>query len=128
MTLQSNSGSKNRTLRVSELFKRELANIFLHELDFPDGTFVTILDVEVSPNLQQAKVYITITPAGTLSVPAERSKEVFSILKRNVFAIQQHLNKRLKMRPIPKISWVTGEYASRAKRIEELLDQIEKEK
>ena len=111
--------TKNRTLRVSELFKRELANIFLHELDFPDGTFVTILDVEISLNLRRALVYITITPAG-------RSKEVFAILKRNIFAIQQNLNKRLKMRPCPKISWATGEYASRAQRIEELLEQITK--
>jgi ribosome-binding factor A len=113
--------TKNRTLRVSKLFKRELANIFLHDLDFPDKTFVTILDVAVSQNLQQAKVYITITPA-------ERSQEVFSILKRNIFAIQQNLNKRLKMRPTPKISWATGAYASRAQRIEELLDQITKKK
>ena len=111
--------TKNRTLRVSKLFKRELANIFLHDLDFPDGTFVTVLDVAVSPNLQQAKVYITITPA-------ERSKEVFPILKRNIFAVQQHLNKRLKMRPTPRITWVKGEYASRAQRIEELLEQIAK--
>lgn len=111
----------NRTLRVSELLKRELANIFLHEVDFPDGTFVTILDIEVSLNLRRAKVYITITPAGN-------AKEVFFILKKEIFAIQQRIHKRLRMRPIPRISFVKGEYVLRAQRIEELLDQIEKKK
>ena len=49
--------------------------------------------------MQHAKIYVTI-------IPEERSQQALAVLSKNIFEIQQKLNKRLVMRPIPKIEFV----------------------
>ena len=90
---------KKRILRVNELLRTELARILLEDLELPQGSFLTLVQADSSPDLQHAKIYVTIIPEG-------RSKEILDILSKNIFDIQQRLNKRLVMRPIPKIEFV----------------------
>ena len=101
--------------------KREVARILLREVDFPEGTLVTVVRVEAFPNLQGAKVYISV-------IPEDKAKDVLRTLQREIFTIQQILNERLRMRPVPRIQWVLGTAAVQAQRIEELLGQIQKER
>ena len=110
---------KNRITRVNELLKRELGEILLRELDAPEGAFATITRVEAFPNLQGARVYISV-------MPEDKTKAVLAILQKNVYDIQQILNRRLKMRPVPKIQWVPETATLGAQRIEELLEEIQK--
>ncbi len=108
---------KNRVDRVNELIRQELSQIILRDLEMPDQALVTLTRVVASGNLQQAKVYISV-------VPDERAQEVLKILGKNIFAVQQMLNRKLKMRPVPKILWVPEKATLEAQRIEELLAQI----
>ena len=110
-------GVKNRILQINELMQRELGAILLRGVDFPENTIATITRVNASPNLQQAKVYISVMPEG-------KTKEVLKTLQRDIYAIQQQLNKRLKMRPVPKIKWVWETQTAEAQKIEQLLDEI----
>ena len=112
--------AKNRVSRVQELIKQELGGIILRELETPDSAIVTLTRVVVSGNLQQAKVYISV-------VPDEKGREVVRRLSKNVYEIQQMLNERLKMRPVPKIRWVLETATAEARHIEELLDKIKQE-
>ena len=108
---------KDRITKVNELMKRELGQIILREVEMPENAVVTLTRVAASGNLQQAKVYISV-------VPDEKAQEALKALGQNVFPIQQILNKKLKMRPVPKILWVLERATVEAQRIEELLDQI----
>jgi len=108
---------KDRIAKVNELIKRELGQIILREVEMPEKAVVTLTRVTASGNLQQAKVYISV-------VPDEKAREVLNILGQNIFAIQQILNRKLKMRPVPKVLWVLERATAEAQRIEELLDQI----
>jgi len=108
-----------RLSRVNELLKRELGNIVQKDLDLPKGTLTTITHVEAFPNLQGAKVYVSV-------LPEPQTQEVFRILKENVYDVQQVLNKRLNMRPVPKIQWVEDADTPQIQRVEELLEQIKK--
>ncbi|MDO8577401.1 MAG: ribosome-binding factor A [Candidatus Wildermuthbacteria bacterium] len=90
---------KKRTLRINELLRKELAKILLEDLELPQGSFLTLVQADSSPGLQHAKIYITI-------MPKERTQEILNILSRDIFDIQQRLNKRLVMRPVPKIEFV----------------------
>ncbi|MBI2642452.1 MAG: 30S ribosome-binding factor RbfA [Candidatus Wildermuthbacteria bacterium] len=90
---------KKRILRVNELLRKELARILLEDLELPQGSLLTLVQADASPDLQHAKIYVTILPEG-------RSKEILGILEKSIFDIQQRLNKRLVMRPIPKIQFV----------------------
>mgnify|MGYP001560461547 FL=1 len=109
---------KERVFQVNELIQKELGQILLRELEFPEDIFMTITRVEASPNLQEAKVYISVIPEGG-------GREVLKILKQNVFRLQQILNKRLRMRPVPKIRWMLHKELSKAQRVEGLLDTIQ---
>ena len=52
--------SNVRKERVGEQMKQELADIVRRELKDPRIEFLTITDVEVTGDLQQAKVFITV--------------------------------------------------------------------
>lgn len=112
---------KQRLARVNQLIKKELSQIILREVDFPEGVLATITRVETSANLIESKIYLSAMPASEIS-------DVLGILNRQIYFLQQKLNKRLKMRPLPKITFIREKKTAEAGRIEELLEEIHKEK
>lgn len=110
-----------RIPQVNELLQQELGTILLREFDVPENTLVTLTRVDTAPNLQQAKIYISV-------MPEEKAKEVLKLLKKEVYEMQQLLNKRLNMRPVPRIEWVLETKTAEAQEIEEILDKIKEEK
>lgn len=115
-----NYNMSNRIPRVNVLIKKELSQILLKEFDFPKDVLVTITRVETSVDLNEAKIYVAV-------INDEESDKIFEILDRKIYDIQQVLNRRLKMRPIPKIEFRKEEKTKTAARIEELLDEFEKD-
>ena len=108
---------KNRVPQINELIKRELSQIILKEIEFPKDSLVTITRVETSSNLIQAKIYISVVPGNQIS-------SVLKILNQNIFDLQQMVNKRLKMRPVPKIKFMEEKETREAEKIEKLLEEI----
>lgn len=109
-----------RIERVNELLKEEIGNILLKDVEFPEGVLATITRVEVSPNMFEAKVFISV-------FPDNKTDNVFNILNKIIYGIQQKINSRLRMRPIPRISFVREEKTREAARVEELIDETKKE-
>lgn len=107
----------NRIEKVNSLLGREINSIFLKDFNFPEGVLVTLSRVDCTANLIEAKVYISV-------FPDDREDEIMKFLNRAVYAIQQKINKKLKMRPIPKIIFVIDKNFSKAGRVEELLSQL----
>ncbi|MBM3250943.1 MAG: 30S ribosome-binding factor RbfA [Candidatus Nealsonbacteria bacterium] len=106
-----------RLLRVNSLIKKELSQILSREVDFPQGVLVTVTRVETTSNLIEAKVYVSL-------LGEKQAENVFKILNNNIYHIQQILNKRLKMRPIPKIIFKKEEKTGEASKIEEILEGL----
>lgn len=109
-----------RALRMAETLQKVIGSILAKE-EFPDGSLVTITRVEVTEDLQQAKVYISVIPDG-------ETPTVFRILQKRVFLVQQELNRAMRVRPVPKILWRQDRGSGNTKRVEELLEQIQKER
>ena len=109
----------NRILQVNELIQKELGQIILREIEFPKNTLVTITRVETSPDLSQAKVYISC-------LPENRGDRILQVLKRQGYHIQHKLNKRLETKIIPRIKFVKELKTVQAGRIEQILDKIKK--
>lgn len=86
---------KYRVSRVNELLKKELGEIIQKNLEF-ENALMTIIDVETSKDLSYAKIKITV-------LPESKTTQVLKELNRNIFRVQQIINKRLKMRSVPKI-------------------------
>lgn len=106
-----------RIERVNQLIKKELSRIILREIDFPDNVLVTLTRVDTSPNLIETKVFLSM-------MPENRAADILKILNKTIYGIQQALNKRLKMRPIPKIIFYQEKETPKAGRVEEILERI----
>ena len=109
----------NRASRVNQLIKKELSQIILKEMDFPEKVLVTLTRVETSANLIQAKVYFSI-------IPESQSALALKILQGAIYRLQQKLNRRLRMRPTPKIIFVEEKATREAGKVEQLLEEIKK--
>lgn len=109
-----------RIQRVNQLIKKEISQLLLKEVGFPKNILVTVTRAETSANLIQAKIYISV-------MPENQSKRVLGILNYQIYNLQQRLNKRLKMRPIPKIEFVEEKKTKEAGKIEKLLEEIKNE-
>jgi len=109
-----------RIPRVNALIKKEISQIILKEVEFPLDVLATVTRVETYPNLQESNIWISV-------LPEDRGEEVFKILNKNIYNLQQFLNKRLKMRPIPKVRFLKEKTTVEAAKIEEILDNLKNE-
>ena len=108
-----------RTQRVNQLIKKELSQIILKEIEFPADVLVTVTRVETTSNLIESKVYVSV-------MPEEKTSKVFQILNRQVYELQQKLNQRLQMRPIPRIKFIEEKETKEAGKIEEILEKLKR--
>ena len=108
----------NRIEKVNSLLEHEIGNIILKDFDFT-GLLVTLTHVETTGNLIESKAYISV-------MPEEKSEHVLSVLNKGVYNIQKEINKRLNMRPIPKIIFVKDNQVAEASKVEQLLNKLKK--
>lgn len=107
-----------RIKRINELLKHEISQLILREIDFPD-ILVTITNIDTSADLRHAKVKIS-------ALPQDKNELAIEIINQNIFQIQQKLNRKLRMKPIPKIRFEIDQVEIKAQRIEELLSKNKK--
>lgn len=112
--------SSKRIQQINQLIKKELGQILLREIEFPKDVLVTITRVETSADLNQAQIFISC-------LPAIQSEKILEILNRQIYNIQQKLNKKLKMKFIPKIEFREEKETREAGKIEEILEELKKE-
>ena len=94
--------SISRLLKINELIKQEVGKIIFEEIDFEKEILVTIIKVDTSKDLEYSKVFISVFPSA-------KTEEVFEKLNKNIWGIQQILNKKLKMRQVPRIEFEQNE-------------------
>lgn len=102
--------------RVQELIRRELGTIVTREVDLTN-MIVTFTRVEISSDVNYADIYF-------VTIPDESSGDALERINKNIFSIQQALNKRLRMRPVPKIRFHIDEGEFEAQKIDEILKGI----
>lgn len=109
-----------RILKINQLIKQELSQLLLRRNDFPRQVLVTIVRVETSKDLAQSRVYVSI-------IPEEQALVIIKILRKQIYNIQQEINKRLKLRIVPKIKFIKEEKAIESGgRIEKILEEIKR--
>ncbi len=99
----------DRIAKINKLLKQEVGKLILEDVDFPAGFIVTVIKVDTSLDLHYGDVYISV-------MPVEKADEAIELLEDNVYQMQQKINKRLFMKPVPKIRFridLSGEHADR---------------
>ncbi|MCA1030116.1 30S ribosome-binding factor RbfA [Bacillus timonensis] len=110
-----------RSNRVGEQMKKELGDILGRKLKDPRIGFVTVTDVQVTGDLQQAKVYISV-----LGDEEQRQNTLKGLAKAKGF-IRSEIGQRIRLRKTPEILFEFDESVDYGNRIETLLHQINKE-
>ena len=108
-----------RSDRVADLIRREVADIIIRgDLDRDIG-FVTVTRAEVSRDLQNAKIYISV-----LGDKEVREKEFEKLLEEKK-RIRYLLAQRLNLRHTPVIKLYLDDSLDNSIRVQELLKNIE---
>lgn len=110
----------NRSNRVAEQMKKELGEIIRRRLKDPRIGFVTVTDVEVTGDLQQATVFITV-----LGDDKKRDETLKGLAKAKGF-IRTEIGQRIRLRRTPELSFEFDESSVYGNKIDSLLRQIEK--
>lgn len=110
-----------RSNRVGEQMKKELGEIIGRKIKDPRIGFVTVTDVQVTGDLQQAKVFISV-----LGDDLQRENTLKGLAKAKGF-IRSEIGQRIRLRKTPEITFEFDESIDYGNRIENLLYQIKEE-
>ncbi|MFL2909851.1 MAG: 30S ribosome-binding factor RbfA [Limisphaerales bacterium] len=109
-----------RHMRVRELLKRELNEIFRREFPVELG-IVSVTEVGVSNDLHSAKVFVS-------SIGDDKSQQkAFRAVRKSAGKIQFELGQIVALRYTPKLKFVMDEAYNRGDRVLKILDEIEQD-
>jgi len=110
--------SSLRIAKVQELMKQEVSQIILRELKDPRIGFVTVTKVDITPDLREAKIYVSLM--GT----EEEKQASFAGLESSLGFVRREIGHRIKMRYTPQISFAVDTSLDYGTRIQTLLDGV----
>jgi ribosome-binding factor A len=108
----------SRPDRVAEQIRSELAMLLAREVHDPGIGFVTMTRVQLTPDLQQARVYYT-------ALGDEKGRRgTARALERAVPFLRRQIGSRLRLKHVPVLQFVYDESIAGQDRIEQLLNEI----
>ncbi|TMV52080.1 30S ribosome-binding factor RbfA [Paenibacillus mesophilus] len=110
--------AKVRVGRVGEQIKKELSQILQSELKDPRVGFITVTGVDVTNDLSQAKVFLSV-----LGTEQQKEESLKAIAKATGF-IRSELSKRIRLRITPELQFQFDASIEYGSRIDELLNKI----
>jgi len=111
-----------RTQQVGDEIQRILSETIQYELRDPRVGFATVMNVEMSADLQHAKVFISV-----MAEPAEQ-KESMAALERAKGFLRRAVAQGLRhMRSVPELHFHLDTSLAYTQRIDELLHEIKQE-
>lgn len=109
-----------RQLQSAELIKRNLSVVFQQEGSFIFGNaLITVTDVKITPDLSQAKIYLSLYNVNDKNALLEKIINHTHILKQ---ALAQRIKSHI--RRIPQIHFFMDETVDEMYRVDKLFDNI----
>ena len=103
--------------RVNEAIKEVLADAIATELKDPRIGFVTVTDVDTSPDLRAARVFVSV-----LGNESERESALEGLRSSHGF-LQGKIASQMRMKRTPTLTFHYDESVERGVRLSELLDE-----
>ena len=108
----------SRPDRVADQLRSEIGLLLTREVHDPGIGFVTITRVQVSPDLQQARVFYTVLGDDKARKASARA------LERAIPFLRRQIGARLRLKRTPELKWLYDESIAGQDRIEQLLNEI----
>ena len=110
-----------RIEKVQELIKQEASEIIMRELKDPRIGFVTITEVDVSSDLHNAKLYVSILGSD------KQIEDTWKGLNSSLGFIRRELAHRIRLKFIPEIKFFMDTSLQYSAHIQELLIKVQKD-
>jgi ribosome-binding factor A len=103
-----------RSRRVADQIGRELAVVLIEEVDDPRLRGLTVSGVDLSPDMRNATVFVTLPADGEVPAALAALDHARGLLRRR-------LGQRVRLKYLPALRFVHDTTLDRAERIERLL-------
>lgn len=110
-----------RANRVGEQMKKELSEIIGRKIKDPRIGFVTVTDVQVTGDLQQATIFISVLGN------EDQMEDTLKGLSKAKGFIRSEIGKRIRLRKTPEIIFEFDESISYGNKIESILKELKDE-
>jgi ribosome-binding factor A len=106
-----------RLSKIERLLQKELSELFRKQTALMHGTLVSVSLVRVSPDLSNAKVYLSIFPSG-------KGKEILESIEKNKKTLRFDLGRivRTQLRRIPELAFYIDDSLDYVEKIDKLLN------
>lgn len=109
--------SSTRNLRVNELLQRELSSLLRRKYN-ADAAPITITAVEVTPDVRQGKVFVSVTG------DEEQAEEKLKWLRKHAKELRFALGDIIILKHMPVLTYELDTVTDRGNRILGILDEI----
>jgi len=112
----------SRPDRVADLIRGELALLLTREVHDPGIGFVTLTRVQVTPDLQVARIFYTsLGPTGD---EAKTRKNTERAIVRATPFLRRQIGSRLRLKRVPELHFIYDESIAGQDRVEQLLNEL----
>ena len=114
--------SSRRLLKAAEAIREVVASAIVTEIRDPRIRDVTVVGVEVTPDMREAKVFV--------SVMGDEAKQHLSVrgLQNSAGFLQAKISNRIDTRYTPKLTFVLDKGLKNAAAVGEILERIRRER
>ncbi|HOF42599.1 MAG TPA: 30S ribosome-binding factor RbfA [Candidatus Moranbacteria bacterium] len=106
-----------RIAKINELIKRHVSELLSRELSLKPGIFLTVSKVDTSRDLRYTKIFISV-------FPHKESEYAIKTLEKEIYSIQGSLNKKLNVKPLPRLEFHLDSTEEEADKIEKILREL----
>lgn len=110
-----------RLEKIENLIKEEISLIFLYKIQDPRFGLLTITKVKVSPDIRQAKVYVSVYDRTAREATLEKINEIKGILR-------SELASRINLRFVPELSFFIDDTLDYVEKMDDLFKKIKNDK
>ncbi|MEY2613112.1 MAG: Ribosome-binding factor, partial [Planctomycetota bacterium] len=114
--------SSRRLLKAAEAIRGVVSMAILTELRDPRVQNVTVVGVEVTPDMREAKVLVSVMGSEA------QQRTVLKGLQNSVGFLQSKIADRIETRYIPRLSFVIDDGVKKSVAVQQILEQIAKER
>ncbi|NDV77533.1 30S ribosome-binding factor RbfA [Dysgonomonas sp. 511] len=110
-----------RQQKINRLIQKELSEIFRKQTQQMRGILISVSVVRISPDLGNAKAYLSI-------FPSDKGKEILENIRANVKAVRFDLGQKVgkQLRIIPELSFYLDDSLDYLENIDKLLNKDNK--
>jgi ribosome-binding factor A len=112
----------SRKKRIDDIIRQVLGEILLTRVSDPRLSLVTVTRVAISPELDVAKVFVSVLGEG------EKRSEAMAALKRAAPFLRTELAKEISIRRTPELRFLFDESMERAFHMDAVLQDLAKER